>query len=198
MLTQETHVDPQGAAAVVAVGDADEGREDFRVAAVVPQVHGVRAVVNVHRRPAPGARAMSFHESPLRRGRVREGLQAELVAQRHRLLVGEHLVAGPDDAHDVAGVGRDQGLSVRHRDIARFPMAGDRGENGGFLDGEKPVSAWRICVHQAPTIAGGVGQIAGVGRKILGFFRGWILNGESGMISAFGFNEQPPAYVLPS
>ena len=38
-------------------------------------------------------------------------------------------------------VGRDQRLSVRHRDIARFSIAGDRDENGGFLDGKKPVSA---------------------------------------------------------
>jgi hypothetical protein len=29
------------------------------------------------------------------------------VAQRHRLLVGEHLLAGPDDAHDVAGISGD-------------------------------------------------------------------------------------------
>jgi hypothetical protein len=63
--------------------------------------------VNIHRRPAPGARAMAFHKSPLRRGGVRERLQAEFVAQRHRLLVGEHLLAGPDDAHDVAGISGD-------------------------------------------------------------------------------------------
>jgi hypothetical protein len=39
------------------------------------------------------------------------------VAQRHRLLVGEHLVAGPDDAHDLTGVGRDERFFVGHRDI---------------------------------------------------------------------------------
>ena len=84
---------------------------------------------------------MAFHESPLRRGRVRERFEAELVAQRHRLLVGEHLVAGPDDAHDVAGVRRDQGFLVRHPHVPRHALVGDGGKDRGFFDREKPVSA---------------------------------------------------------
>lgn len=44
MLAEETHVDPQGAAAVVAVGDPHEGCEGFGGAAVAHQIHGVRLV----------------------------------------------------------------------------------------------------------------------------------------------------------
>lgn len=164
---RKPYVDPQGAAAVVAVGDADEWREGFRRAALVaPQVHGVRPVVDVHRRPAPGARAMTFHKRPLRRGRVRERFEAELVAKRHRLLVREQLVAGPDDAHDVPRVRRDQGLLLRHRDIPRHSLMGDCGKHRRFFDGEKPFSSGRISVHYAPNVSGRVGQIAGVGREI--------------------------------
>ena len=148
VLAEKTDVDPQGAAAVVAAGDADEGCEGFRRAAfVAPKVHRVRPVVDVHRRPAPGARAMAFHERPLRRGGVQERFKAELVAQRHRLLIGEHLVTCPDNAKDVAGIGSNEGFFVRYPHISRHAPMRDRGKKGGFFDGEKPFSGGRIQVH---------------------------------------------------
>lgn len=96
-------------------------------------------MVNVHRRPAPGARAIAFHEGPLRRCRVRERFQAELVAQRHRLLVGEHLVAGPEDPHDIARIRRDQGFFVRNPRGPRYALPGEGDQNRSLFDGEKPV-----------------------------------------------------------
>ena len=87
---------------------------------------------------------MTFHERPLRRGGVWEGFEAELVAQRNRLLVGEHLVAGPDDAKDVAGIGGNEGFFVRHLHVPRYALVVDGDKDRGILDGEKPFSAGRI------------------------------------------------------
>ena len=84
MLAQEADVDPQRPDAVVAVGDADEGGVEIGWAAIAHQVHGVRLVVDVHRRPTPGGGAVAVHKFPLRRLGVREGVQAELVAEAQR------------------------------------------------------------------------------------------------------------------
>ena len=52
-----------------------------------------------------------------------------------------------------------------------------------FLNGEKPVLAGRIQVHDAPTLAPVVGQIAGVGRGILNFL---MLDSEGEKRDDFG------------
>lgn len=147
MLPQETHIDPQGACAVVAVGDADEGREDLGRAAIAHQVHGVGLVVDVHRRPTAGGGTVAIHEMPLGGPGIREGLQAELVAQAHRLIIGEELVALSDDADDFAGVHRHQRLAVGQTDVPGDSIVGHGGVDRGFFDGEEPVSARWVGGH---------------------------------------------------
>ena len=90
---------------------------------------------------------MAILERPFRRLGIRERVEAEPLAQVHRLPVGEHLIAGTDDADDLAGIGRNQGCLVRHPHIARYAVVSDGREDGGFIDGKNPVFSWGIAVH---------------------------------------------------
>lgn len=91
-----------------------------------------------------GQPGVAIDEIPLRGLGVREGFQAELVAQGHRLIIGEHLVALPDNADDFTGVARHQRLPVRQADIPRHAVVGHGRVDRGFCDGEKPVSSRRV------------------------------------------------------
>ncbi len=58
------------------------------------------------------------------------------------------VIAGPDDAHDVAGIGSNEGFFVRHPQVPRHALVGDSDKDRGFFDGEEPFSALRIRVHE--------------------------------------------------
>lgn len=57
---------------------------------------------------------MPAYKRPLGGRGIRECFKVELEAQVHRQLVGEHLVAGSDNADDLTGVDRYEGMLVGH------------------------------------------------------------------------------------
>ena len=107
MLAHEADVDPQGAAAVVAVGDSRKRCVDVRCPAFIRnEVHRVGAVAYVQRHPAPRLRTMSHFADPLRGCGIRKRLPAKFLAEIDGLPVGEDLVAiahYPDDPPGVPG-----------------------------------------------------------------------------------------------
>ena len=147
MFAQETDVDPQGAGAVVTVGDTHEGGIDLGRAAIAHQIHRVGLMVNVHGRPTPRRRAVAVYEMPLGSLGIGKCFQAEPVTQAHRLVIGEDLVARSDNADDVAGVARYQCLAMGQVDVSRHAIVGDGRMDGGFLNGEEPVSLSGVCGH---------------------------------------------------